>query len=669
MKKIVLMIHLTLFMVPVSVLLSQEYKYGKVSTELLGMNVCPMDSTADAMVTYKFGQVKVVYFTGEGSFKQVFTTKKQIKLFSDNAVNDLGKIEIVYYNPKHGNGKVKLVTFKGKVYNLAGGKETETGIKSENKFETRINNYYVKLSVAVPNIGKNSVLEYQYELESDFIRNLDDWDVQESYPVVYNEFYSGLPEYFKYQTNLTGSIIPVKNNESNGQEVIPYKYTTGGIGLQPKHTEQGSITLNYLNRKVVFENIPAFKPEEYCDNPEAGKAKITNQLVIIAYPNEPIKDMATSFEKLNAHLMEDEDFGKKFRNNDDVVRLPGLDTIADSAKKAKMIYSEFCKKYKWNNSHNYYVFRSFAELNKEGRGGVGDINLHYIAALNNAGILSHPVLISLKGNGRIHPVYPDFSQFNYLVAASEINGKVVLSDPCGGLPFGILGHECFNGDGWLVSPDGGKWQSLANETTSKRTVQTDINLADGFTHYKTLIHDSNYFVYDREGGESDNENTGDSDKLPEWLRGFTVDSFTTIEKTESATRYRLLCRKALDEEDAYYIDPFLLKVFEKNPFVKDVRANPINFPFTSDYKFLTNIKIPDGYSCEVPAGFNIALDDQGTMLLRYSSVFNKYSNSLSVISEFRVRNTYFPADQYTAMKTFMDKAIDKMNQLIVLKKI
>ncbi len=64
MKKIVLMIHLTLFMVPVSVLLSQEYKYGKVSTELLGMNVCPMDSTADAMVTYKFGQVKVVYFTG-----------------------------------------------------------------------------------------------------------------------------------------------------------------------------------------------------------------------------------------------------------------------------------------------------------------------------------------------------------------------------------------------------------------------------------------------------------------------------------------------------------------------------------------------------------------------------------------------------------------------------
>jgi hypothetical protein len=71
----------------------------------------------------------------------------------------------------------------------------------------------------------------------------------------------------------------------------------------------------------------------------------------------------------------------------------------------------------------------------------------------------------------------------------------------------------------------------------------------------------------------------------------------------------------------------------------------------------------------VPAGFNIALDDQGTMLLRYSSVFNKYSNSLSVISEFRVRNTYFPADQYTAMKTFMDKAIDKMNQLIVLKKI
>ena len=108
----------------------------------------------------------------------------------------------------------------------------------------------------------------------------------------------------------------------------------------------------------------------------------------------------------------------------------------------------------WDGYNHYRTDKSGKTLLKEGKGDAGDINLNYIAALNYLGIPTFPVLLSTRGNGTLHPIYPDYSDFNYVVGVSVINEKLVFSDATSDLPFGYLPLRCLNGNGWIVSENG-----------------------------------------------------------------------------------------------------------------------------------------------------------------------------------------------------------------------
>ena len=60
---------------------------------------------------------------------------------------------------------------------------------------------------------------------------------------------------------------------------------------------------------------------------------------------------------------------------------------------------------------------------KKAEGSVADINLKLIAALRNYNIKAYPIILSTRGHGTIHPVYPNYNEFNYVIAGIEIGGK------------------------------------------------------------------------------------------------------------------------------------------------------------------------------------------------------------------------------------------------------
>lgn len=132
---------------------------------------------------------------------------------------------------------------------------------------------------------------------------------------------------------------------------------------------------------------------------------------------------------------------------------------------------------------------------KEGKGDAGDINLNYIAALNYLGIPTFPVLLSTRGNGTLHPIYPDYSDFNYVVGVSVINEKLVFSDATSDLPFGYLPLRCLNGNGWIVSENGADWINMKNDFSGKRIVQTEITIDENVLNYSTKIQHNNYFAF------------------------------------------------------------------------------------------------------------------------------------------------------------------------------
>ena len=66
----------------------------------------------------------------------------------------------------------------------------------------------------------------------------------------------------------------------------------------------------------------------------------------------------------------------------------------------------FIENVKWDNSYNYRYDKNGKKLLKERTGDSGDINLNYIAALNEYGIETFPFILIPRGNGTLHPTYP-----------------------------------------------------------------------------------------------------------------------------------------------------------------------------------------------------------------------------------------------------------------------
>jgi len=143
----------------------QQYKYKKVSPELLQKMSCDIDANAPAMVTNKTGLREIIYTETDG-FRSVLTQQTQVKIFKGDA-KDIGNIEIYYYSPKSGS-KVKMSGIKGMTYNLENNKIVETKLTDDNVFQVQYNNYYKKATFVLPNIQDGSVFEYEYVLTSDY---------------------------------------------------------------------------------------------------------------------------------------------------------------------------------------------------------------------------------------------------------------------------------------------------------------------------------------------------------------------------------------------------------------------------------------------------------------------------------------------------------------------
>ena len=62
----------------------------------------------------------------------------------------------------------------------------------------------------------------------------------------------------------------------------------------------------------------------------------------------------------------------------------------------------------------------------------------------------------------MHPVYPNYSDFNYVIAVVNIEGKEYFLDATSRLPFGILPVKCYNGQGWKASLSNPDWVNLKN---------------------------------------------------------------------------------------------------------------------------------------------------------------------------------------------------------------
>lgn len=628
---------------------AQKYKYGKVSKELLALQECDFYKNSNAMITFINGEINVNY-EGSVGFLKYEKIRKQVKIF-DARNPETGNTSFYYYSPKNENKKVKVLNIKGVTYNLDGDKITETKINKENIHETQINDYYKKVVVTMPQIRDNSVYEFEYEIQSEYITQLDNWDIQMEYPVLYNEYNLQMPAFFIFRTTVRRGFSPSKEKK----------------GEVDRYNSAINRNIRYNTYDIVFEKIHPFEVEPFMTNPTDYIGKVTQQLVRIDWPNEVPKVIAITYDDFNKTLLDDSFFGKVIKKGSFIKDYLNPDKDASQLEIARQVLSFFQNKIQWDGTHHFKSGKSGNQLFKAGKGDTGDINLNYIAALNEFGISTFPVILSTRGHGSMHSVYPNASEINYVVAVSAIDDKLYFSDASSILPFGFLPIKCLNYNGYLVNEVGHGWLDLKKEYTGKHTSLTEIVRKEDLIEYQQTYSRSGYFAFKDQTSDYFENSAEYQTKICN-DKSLRVQSFEVTDAKIDNIKIKASSVADVEDDDIIYIKPFLHLPYSENPFTRESRISNVDFPFREDYKFVTTINLMEGETFEAPEKMASALHEDW-IVFKYNHSFNESTRKINVVADFKINKTVYDSEEYSDLKEAFEKITNKLNEPFVIRKL
>lgn len=122
------------------------------------------------------------------------------------------------------------------------------------------------------------------------------------------------------------------------------------------------------------------------------------------------------------------------------------------------------------------------------------------------------------------------------------------------------------------------------------------------------------------------------------------------------------------KSDVIYFNPFILKFFDRNPFVAEERNYPVDFGFPRAYQYLLNLEIPSGYKLKSqPISKMYSLPDNSGFV-KIDSEENA-NGVLNLLFNFEINTVHNKSDTYTDLKKMFTEVVMIQNQsLVVLEK-
>ena len=168
-------------------------KFGKVEPADFDVNI-KFDSGAGAIVIADIGK-STFEGNNKGYFSLVYKYTRRLKIINKNAF-DAATNKILLYSD--GQNEEKLSDLKGFTYNLENGKVVTTKLESNSVFKDKLDKNYTTRKFSMPAVKEGSIIEFSYTITSDFLFNLQSWNFQDEYPVMWSEYQVEIPEYFRY---------------------------------------------------------------------------------------------------------------------------------------------------------------------------------------------------------------------------------------------------------------------------------------------------------------------------------------------------------------------------------------------------------------------------------------------------------------------------------------
>lgn len=648
----------------VSIVKAQELKLGKVTTAELEEKQYPKDTAAVAAILYKKGRTFFTYNIRNG-FVMNHEFTYRIKIYKKEGL-DWATFEVPYYIGYENLNDDFLSFYDAVTYNIENGVIVKTKLNSEGSFKTKVDENWKKASITLPNVKAGSIIEFSYRLKSENIEHFPVYDIQYEIPVNYSEYKTEIPNFFYYKTILKG-FVDVKSDS---------KYQSGSLNYADENSQTVSIGFQSFNSVYVAKDVPAIKEEEYVDNSKNYQASIHNELEKTAFPEREVKDYSSTWEGVAKTIFNSKYFGEQLKESSFFIKDLGLilKDIDSKEERLKAVFKFVQEKMRWNNEYGYYTDKGVVKAYADRTGNIAEINFILISMLRLAGISTDPVLISTIEHGI--PVFPSRTDFNYVVAMAELNGKQILLDATHNYTTqNILPLNTLNWKGRLIKQDG-----TSHEINLVPTVPSVVNYslsakvdASGEISGEIKSRKSNYEAYRFRDKYAGMNSDSYIEKLEDSYNGIEISEYTIVNKNADLLR-------PVDESFAFkstnqseiigeqiFLNPMLFFTLHKNPFVQDERKMPIYFGYPILNKYNISIEIPEGYQLEsLPKGINLSTGD-GSFAYKY--LLEKNENRIQIVVQSETKNAMVSAEDYLMLKDFYQQIMDKQKEKIVLKKI
>ncbi len=617
-------------------------KFGEISKKNLEMTIYPKDSSAGAVVLMDWGYVNFDY-----NFEVQLQRHIRIKILNSTKF-DLADIKIPHYR------KDRVEKLEAATYNLVNCEIVADELDKDDIFVDNYNEYTKHTSFALKNVREGSIIEYTYRVNYGSFSQIPPWYFQREIPTMHSEYYVELPEAFEYKKVMRG-YIPLADAVTSKKNM---RYQGSTIMLTTQH--------------YVAKDVPAFISEPHLTTKEDYISKIYFELYAINIPGSAYnRYMPNSYGDLAYNLAKDEDFGKRLEKGrflrDETEKITA--GLSDDLEKTKAIYHFVQEEFEVDVD---FEETNYKKIFDERRGYSMDLNFILIMMLKEAGIETEPVVISTRQHGLVHPLYPSFRNFNYVLALATIGEESYLLDASDKfLDFNNIGSKCLNGQGLVVSETNPRWINLRPTMSNMKMTTANCTLSeDGTMHADIKIDRQGYIAmnFKRDRDDEDDEYLKD---FKETHTGWEIEKheISGLESREESLveKYSFTSEEHAESlGDIIYINPMVIGRYEENPFKLEERIYPVNYGAPVKEVISYSIDIPEGYLVdELPQPVAVALpDNAGKFLYSVSAVGNK----IMVNSQFLINKVEFSTEEYPYLRAFYSQIVAKQAEQVVLKK-
>lgn len=646
-------------------------KFGKVSKEELLMDTYPNDTTAKAIILFHTGNSNFTY--KQNQFGLLTEHSIRIKILKSSGEN-YANISIPYYSSEeHKESQDNIYDIEAVSYNLENGKIIKNNTKSNLISRERVNDHTVLVKFTIPATKVGSIIEYKYKSYSDDYSQIENWEMQEEIPTLYNKYHILIPNLYIYNIEMRGR-DKMKIIEKEGSVHITHKL----------HPGVAEVTNDFFisARDLTFTSfhIPALSQDEkYCWCPSVYKQQINFELQGTNFPQEGYKPYTQTWGDIDKTLLkkDNEWFGKQLQSLTNPFREETLKIYKDTSSKHEKVVKAF--KYlksqiAWNGK--YLLYSKEPLLAKEKKSGSNaEFNFIFISMLKELGIKAYPTILCTRNQGVLPFYLPSIQKLNTFVVAIEgENNSFWYADGSMSEPtLNTLPPILLVGKARILNPnleEKNKWVDLMSLNKNITQFVTSATIADHQIkgHRISTYQDQEAATFSTKYSLSE-DHAKNIQKIENEYK-CKVPKYTQ----EIAELYPYKIKSEMDftipveeKKDCIYLNPMLLISQIENPFIESKRELPVEFPYAYTHYENVSITIPKGYKVEdTPENIIIATQDK-KLSCKYS--ISVTGDLLLLNYTFLIGKNMFGPQEYSQLQQIWNSIIEKQKSLVVLKKI